>query len=210
MTFLQLCQRLRQEVGGSGDGPPSVLNQQGENRLYVTWINQAWQEVQNYRTDWGFLWAELSQPIAQGNSIVSLPADLRTLETVNLHIDGHSVSVVPWAQMQQLRRQILNTGRPTGCSMAPNGQLYLNATADTDYTLVGEYYAKPKALVANDDVPLLPAHYHMLIVYKAMMLYASYENAPDVFAAGQLHYQQMLADLEQDQLPAMGLPGAIA
>jgi hypothetical protein len=94
--------------------------------------------------------------------------------------------------------------------MAPNGQLYLNATPDTDYTLFGEYYAKPQELAENDDVPLLPSHYHMLIVYKAMMLYAGYENAPDVFAAGQLHYQQMLADLEQDQLPSMTMPGAIA
>jgi hypothetical protein len=210
MNFLQLCQRLRREVGGSGDGPPSVLNQQGENRLYVEWINQAWQEIQNYRTDWGFHWTVLSQPVAEGSSIVSLPADLRTLSGDTLHIDGYGITVIPWAQMQQLRRQTLNTGRPTGCSMAPNGQLYLNATPDTDYTLFGEYYAKPQELAENDDVPLLPSHYHMLIVYKAMMLYAGYENAPDVFAAGQLHYQQMLADLEQDQLPSMTMPGAIA
>jgi hypothetical protein len=210
MNFLQLCQRLRQEAGGSGDGPPSVLNQQGENRLYVTWINQAWQEIQNYRTDWGFHWAELSQPITQGNSTVLLPADLRTLRGESLHIDGQQVEVVSWERMQRMRRQALASGRPSICAQAPNGQLYLDRETDADYTLSGDYYTTPQSLTDNGDVPLLPDHYHPLIVYKAMMLYAGYENAPEVFTAGQLHYQQMLADLEQDQLPAMAMPGAIA
>jgi len=210
MNFLQLCQRLRQECGGSGTGPTSVTGQSGENKLWVDWIAQAWREIQNYRTDWGFHWAVLSQPIAEGSGIVSLPADLRTLSGDTLHIDGYVISVMPWAQMQQLRRQALSTGRPTGCSMAPNGQLYLNATPDTDYTLFGEYYAKPQELTENDDVPLLPSHYHMLIVYRAMMLYAGYENAQEVFSSGQMQYQQTLADIELDQLPVMMMPGSVA
>lgn len=210
MNFLQLCQRLRQEVGGSGDGPPTVLNQKGENRLYVEWISQAWQEIQNYRMDWRFHWAELNQSITMGNSIVSLPADLRTLNSDTLHIQGHSVQVIRWEQMQRLRRQALSTNRPTACSMAPNGQLYLNTIADADYTLLGEYFAIPQVLTENGDIPLMPERFHMLIVYKAMMLYAGYENAPEVFTSGQLHFQQMLADAECDLLPVMEMPGAIA
>lgn len=210
MNFLQLCQRLRQEVGGSGDGPPSVLNQQGENRLYVTWVNQEWQEIQNFRTDWNFHWAELSLPIDQGASVLTLPDDLRSLMGDTLHISGQSLQMLPWARMREIRRGTLNVGRPSACSKAPNGQLYLNATADDDYVLGGEYYIKPQMLTENTDIPLLPERFHMLIVYKAMMIYAGYENAPDVFATGQMLYQQMLADMDHDELPPMQFAGPLA
>lgn len=210
MNYLQLCQRLRQEVGGSGDGPASVTSQTGENRLYVDWINQAWTEIQNLRVDWDYHWSQMSITLTSGQSTGTLPADFRTLKDGTLYIGIYPVSIITWDQMSDLRSQGLNTNRPTSVAIAPDGTLYLNATCDQNYTLTGEYFILPQSLTSNVDIPLLPSRFHMMIVYKAMMYYASYENAPEVGAMGNLQYQQMLSDTGIDELPLVTPPGPIA
>lgn len=53
-TFLQLAQKLRQETTDSGTGPSTVTGQTGELARFVSWIADAWQEIQSEREDWLF------------------------------------------------------------------------------------------------------------------------------------------------------------
>lgn len=209
MNFLQLCQRLRQEVGGTGSGPSTVLNQSGESRLYVDWINQAWKEIQSDRLEWRFMWSQGSVTLQAGTQIHALPADLKSLDGESLLLDGSRIGLLDYSVFRNNYRTS-HSGKPTECTILPNGQLKTNTVPDQAYTLSFDYWAKPVSLSENADVPTLPEEYHMLIVYKAMQYYAGYENAGEVYQDGRIRYEEMLPDVELTQLPAMTLPGAIA
>lgn len=51
MNFLQLAQRLRQEMNDTGEGPTQVTNQRGRSLEYVNAIREAWDDIQTIR-DW--------------------------------------------------------------------------------------------------------------------------------------------------------------
>ncbi|HDR1137433.1 TPA: hypothetical protein QB301_001236 [Pasteurella multocida] len=51
MNFLQLAQRLRQEMNDTGEGPTQVTNQRGRSLEYVNAIREAWSDIQTIR-DW--------------------------------------------------------------------------------------------------------------------------------------------------------------
>ncbi|MGC6246082.1 hypothetical protein ACMXZD_08075 [Pasteurella multocida] len=51
MNFLQLAQRLRQEMNDTGEGPTQVTNQRGRSLEYVNAIREAWNDIQTIR-DW--------------------------------------------------------------------------------------------------------------------------------------------------------------
>jgi len=209
MNFLQLCQRLRQEVGGTGSGPSTVLSQSGENRLYVDWINQACKEIQSDRLEWRFMWSQGSVALPVGAQINALPVDLKTLDPDSLLLDGGRIDLFDYSVFRNNYRASYS-GKPTVCTILPNGQLKTNTVPDQAYTLNFDYWTKPVSLSENTDIPSLPEEYHMLIVYKAMQYYAGYENAGEVYQDGRIRYEEMLPDVELTQLPAMTLPGAIA
>ena len=57
MTFLELCQTVRQEVGVSGTGPSTVLSQEGQLKVIVDFVAASDFEIQVLWEDWDFLWA---------------------------------------------------------------------------------------------------------------------------------------------------------
>ena len=56
-TYLQLCQKLRQECEVGGTGPSAVTGQTGELARLVTWIADAYTELQQ-EYDWLWLRSE--------------------------------------------------------------------------------------------------------------------------------------------------------
>lgn len=207
MNFLQGCQRLRQECGGSGLGPASVTSATGESKQFVDWYNQAYLEILEDRRDWNFLWRQASLPLEVGISVYALDSDQP--EKGSFSIDSCSLEYVPYREFRALFSS-LSSGRPSIFSLRPDGQLALNALPDKPYSLIYEYYLSPVPLVSNVDIPLLPERYHMLIVYKAMQHYAAYENAGEVMQHARTQYEQMLMRLERDCLPEMSFAGPLA
>ena len=58
MTFLELCQTVRQEVGLSGTGPTTVVSQEGQLKVVVDFVIEADHQVQGLWSDWNFLWSQ--------------------------------------------------------------------------------------------------------------------------------------------------------
>ena len=54
MNYLQLCQRMALECGVSGT-LVTTAGQQGSLQRIVTWVNQAWNDLQLEHDDWGFM-----------------------------------------------------------------------------------------------------------------------------------------------------------
>lgn len=205
MNFLSLSQRLRQECGGTGTGPASVSNQVGEDKQFVDWTNRAYREIQQDRTDWGWLWAQGSKSIGVGESLHSLLSS--KIDTSSVRIDGGLIQYVPYQQWSYFT---LSDGKPSAFTLTPARELKFNTLPDAVYTLTYDYYKNTQLMVNNTDVPLIPEEYHMLVVYKAMQYYGFYENAGEIIQSGVARYEDMLADLDRDTLPEMESPGPVA
>ncbi len=194
MNYLQLCQRLHQEIGG-GPGPPgsqptTVSGQSGDNLRLVTWINQAYTEIQEACRNWLWMMTTGSRQITTGNSTVAL--------TGITDFDGllpfQSESCVPYILCQKTsvgatdqqpcyyisyddftgfydRGTWVTRGRPIHFSVTPDNTLTVFTKVDVDYTFTFRYRKAVQTLAADSDTPTLPVKFHMLIVYLAMAYY---------------------------------------
>ncbi|WP_445012172.1 phage adaptor protein [Vreelandella stevensii] len=215
MTFLELCQRLRQEVGAAGNGPAAVNGQNGEALRLVNWIRQAWLEIQSQRTDWGFAWAAGEIEMENGYREYALPDNFATFIPDTVYLGSVPLKVISYPEFRRHYRQE-SPGQPRYITVKPSGSASLNSAVELDATpgatefLTFEYYRTPQLLAANNDTPRLPAHHHMAIVYRAMIQYGLYENAPEVVQQGQINLDRAMNDVARTQLPAMKLGGPLA
>ena len=226
MNFLQLVQSLRQECGIAGTGPTSTVEQVGQAKKLVDWINDAWLEIQGKHDTWGFMRKPFSFVVAQGvgdhlPSAVGL-SDLREWHRGTLRCYRTAIGfqdeqwLVEWEYQVfrntyrfNLQREL--QGRPVVFAVRPNAkELMLGPLPDAGYTVVGEYQALPSPMFGDDAVPALPAHLHKIIVYKAMEHYALFESAPEVLTRARQQYTTLMAQLEREQLESLYLGDPLA
>jgi hypothetical protein len=226
MNFLQLVQSLRQECGVAGTGPTTTVDQVGQAKKLVDWINSAWLEVQGKHDTWGFMREPFSFVVAQGvgdhlPSAVGL-SDLRywhreTLRCYKTPLGFEDEQwLVEWEYQifrntYRFNLQRVLQGRPMVFAIRPNGkELLLGPLPDAQYTVVGEYQTLPVRLSGDSDTPSLPEHLHMIIVYKAMEYYGLFESAPEVLSRGKQQYTTLMAQLEREQLEVVYLGNPLA
>jgi hypothetical protein len=209
MTFLELCQRLRQEVGAAGSGPASVSAQHGEYARFVSWVPQAWLEIQLSRHSWRFTWAEASVPVEIGLRTYSPPADLGTWDKATLKCNDRTLLAQRWAEFRKHDVQDSDT-YPRFITQRPDGVLVLDSSPDQDGQVTFEYWRTPQALIEGGDAPRLPDRYHMVIVYRAMLYYGLYENAPEVVQAARSGEAGILQEMVAMELPPMTPGGPLA
>jgi len=206
MTFLELCEALRRECSVAGDGPSTVISQTGEYLRLVEWIKRADKEIQGKYVDWNFLWAQTTLATIASTQDYTLPAEVGKVDVDNVYITVSSVmsqmDYLPWEDYDPTESYGSNRD-PYEFTILPNGKLRCLPTPDDAYTITYNYWLKPAELDDTDDdaESVIPSQYHDLIVYRAMMFYANYENAPEVMAQGGQGYGELMQQLEQDQLP---------
>lgn len=231
MTFLQLVQKLRQKVGGAGTGPTTVVAQSGELLDYVNWVQEAWLLIQALEEDWMWMRKDVSFQTA-ANKIAYLPSatagetgvtDLakwcdddswRCYKTATGRSDEAWLVSWPYQVFRDtydFGTQSTIVGKPSVfASRDRDLALLLGQTPDSIYTVTGQYQATPTDMLVDADVPGMPARFHMLIVYRAMMLYGRYEAAPEVTADGEREFSNMLTALRGDQLEHIHLGPPLA
>jgi hypothetical protein len=212
VDFLSLCQRLRQEAGLSGTGPASVLNQTGEMKRIVDWVAAGYEDIQEEHATWRFLRTDFSfptiasvqdyTPAAVGlDDLASwIKKDIRIYSAVN---DESQLDYMPWEIFRQTYFYGSNrtvTGRPSVVTIRPNNTLSLWQIPDAVFTVNGEYYKVPDIMTVNASVPVIPAHRHMVIVWKGLMHYGAYAGADEKYAHGEKEYKRMKAMLEYSEL----------
>lgn len=210
MTFLEICQRLRQEVGAAGSGPASVSGQQGEYARFVGWAQQSWREIQISRERWRFMWAEASVPVSPDFLVYSPPNDLREWDADSLACNGLPLEALPWVDFRRRHPQSSAGAVPSVITQKPDGTLVLDTFPSQEGEITFEYWRTPQVLTAGGDVPRLPESYHMVIVYRAMLHYALYENAPEMVQAARLGEDRILAQMAVTELPVISLGGPLA
>jgi hypothetical protein len=229
MNYLQLVQQLRQECGISGNPPLTVLGQVGETKRLVDWINAAWLEIQGMQDSWGFMRKTFNFNIVPnvgdytvdgGYGVGANILDLRYWYRDTFRIYDTSIGtndeqfLVEWEYLvfrNTYRFQSQVPSRPVVFSINPREkELLFGPVPDKEYTVVGEYQKVPTPLTDDSSVPDLPAHLHMIIVYKAMEYYALFESASEVLFRSERMFKSLLNQLSREELPIVTLGESLA
>jgi len=227
MNRLDLCRRLRREAGisGSDTTPVTTVNQTGDMLKVVEAIDTAYELIQNLHSNWLFLRNEFSfQSIANTQAYTTTAlgltefGDWRKEGGVSCYLTSAGAGGEQWLGYQEwddfrdyynfgTRRTL--TDQPIHFSIMPNKALALGPTPNDIYTVSGEYFKRAQAMTANSDEPLIPAKYHMIIMWRGLMLMAQSNNAIERYDKGEKNYKSMLRGLRSDQLPEISLAGTL-
>jgi len=220
MTYLQLCQQLREKAGISGTGPTAVTGQSGEMLRLVNWINQAWEEIQLSRTNWLWMRGDFSfQTVANDYDYTPAQAgittrfsqwDVDTIKSFRTSIGVSNEYELNEQTYSRYRSLYLTGPQPAGTpiifSIAPDRKLLIGPKPDGIFTVSGQYWKSPQALVNDGDTPEMPAEFHMLIVWRALEMYGWYESAAEIIALAEKKIRFYMNRLEMNQLPDVTLP----
>jgi len=218
MTYLELVRRLATEVGASGH-IQTVQGAEGEALRLANWIKEAWLELQLLRDTWRWRVGEFELPVAAGQSVVDTSPYQDFYRVLPDNVFGKYDSAASWLPLTHVtfpdwqslvRARPAQTGSPTYFTERPDLTVELFPIPDAAYSIRGLYVKKAQELVNDFDEPLMPPEYHMAIVYKAMMLYAGYEAAPEIFQMGAQGFNRVYKTMVNADTPVVLLPETLA
>ena len=172
MTFLELCQTVRQEVGVSGTGPTTVLNQEGQLKVIIDFVADADFQIQILWDDWDFLWAQYSSTLSTGTAApaTSKPTDLGTWDMRSFYLDYTTnnsafLTPLPYTNWRTDYRQgVATNSLPTYVVVQPDKNIFVDAPPDKAYTITADYWKVPTRMAANTTVSPIPEQFHRVII----------------------------------------------
>lgn len=207
MTFLELVQALHAEVGAAGVAPTAVTGQTGENARLVNWIIRADLRIKNKWINWKFHRKAFQNNTTASVGTLGKPVDLKTwdIDTFQIQYPGETEwNPIQVVEYENVKNQVLDTneGPPSRIVIMPDNTLTLEPVPDGIYAIRSDYYKRPVELAANADVSDIPEENHeSVILGRAMMFYANFENGPEIYQQGKELYEEGLVELENHQLP---------
>lgn len=212
MQFIDIVKRVRQEVGIAGSGPITVTAQTGELRRLVDWVASSWLDIQLSKPDWLWMRGDFTFPtVASQRVYTSAEAGITDrfsqwhLHSSRLGLTQNDETLLDPVSYDVFRASYIVgpqvSGRPVSVAVSPSMGLCLGYTPDQVYTVKGEYQKSPQSLVADTDVPEMPAQYHEAILYLAMKKYARYMAAPEIYGDADENHRRVMSSLYIHQLP---------
>lgn len=209
LTFLQLCNRAARECGITRSPMTSVSGQVGQLADVVARTADAWREIQGERM-FNWMWEAATLTLAASTNTIAgtLPAGRYVTDSGIIGTD--LLDYLPWEQFRLQWPIRTDAGTPTAWSVRPDATIAFNRTPTEDTTFEVERYRGRTELVASDDIPEMPGHLHMAIVWKSVMTYASVgEEAGALYSSALAKYTPILADIMAEQTRPMQLGGAL-
>ena len=209
-TFLNLCNGLIGEAGISGE-MTSVVNQQGELRRVVNWINRACTLVEGKWVNWNYLHEFHTFDTVSG--IRDYPPQVGhgfwDTNTARIVADQTNVSFDRYENRKKDASEAI-LGEPYVFTVLPNQTLRFFSTPDATYGMAIEYWRAPTILTNNTDEPSIPLQYRDIIVYKALEFYAKYESADELLLQARDDYKMRLTQLESREMPGGHASGSLS
>jgi len=222
MNFLQLCQDLARDSGTLAGGATvsTVLNATGRIDKMRSWVAKAWLNIQNDRPAWPWMQREFVSALVPAQARYAA-VDLGIAErfdswvkdgprwnTVTLYDpaigkeDEGSIIYLDYDCWRGLYARGVHDGnRPTEWSIDYDGNMCFGNTPDKAYVIAGEYHRTPQVLVADTDVPELPAKYHGAIIWEALKIMGVLDGDQQGASAAIGQYMQDRNNLYRDYLP---------
>lgn len=228
MTFLELVRRVARACGmtNRGDIPTTVSEQVGNLLDAVQWVQDAWRELQVSRNNW--LWMRAGFTLSTQPGVDTYAASDAIDDETGMPIVRHAywrlgdgmipeircylqsgslqgqywLTPLPWEHFQALYRiGSQNPGQPINISIDPRNRLVIGPTPNDVYVIKGDHQRSAQELIEDSDEPEMPADYHMVIFYDAILKYAGSEAAAEVMARAQIEGPPLKGALRMNQLP---------
>ena len=207
-TFLKLCQDVRAQSGISGDGPTNVVGQTGIYADVVRWVEEAYNHIQTLHENWNFLFNTYQFTLQNG-------FDQYDVETLNIRQivkdsflrqfqlgDKIRLKYIPYAEWRLEDRFLkAETGKPEFVTELPTGELRFWPMADDDYEIIFEGYGQPHVMSASTDETIFSDQYDELVQAQALMRYAEYYNALEIYNISKAQFDIMIKKMEFSELP---------
>lgn len=201
----------------------------------VRWIQQAWSDIQEDQDQWDFMVQTTDIPLVTGQVVYPIadlvnaqagediydeivpftaPLDYRYIwlgKTVDSQLQLNPTYYVQpeFFFGDRDRYNINTTGVPSRWSIDRSGCIVFDAKpSNDDYHMRFQFKLLPQWLTDDADVPRnLPERYHMLIVYRAMVFYAGFDESQPQFGRASKLYRDMMNKLRLRYLREYSLPG---
>lgn len=211
MNFLALCNEVLAETDSTSTKMVTVVGQTGILGRVVSWVNQEYVALCRMEP-WTFLYERThefdtsvgkKEHSATELTITDLDRWDITKATCDDGTNVWNLTPIKFADYQEDYEKTA-TGRPLGIYITPSGQsVGFYPIPDGVYTVSLPYWKKAVDLAANTDTPLIPSQYRSIIVHRALMRYAKWDDAPGVFVASREDYVKMLAEMYERFLPTI-------
>ena len=239
MNYLQLCQDLSLEadIAGGTAVPTTVSSQTGELNRLVTWVKDAYIDIQN-RHQWRWLKREFEITTTSGVDTYAYSDTASVQDTTDadaditrfyswylqdptdpprIHLDSAGVGAqtfmtsTDWPNFRLLYRIGTQVdAAPNFIAVDPQNKIVIGPGPNDVYKIRGQYIRGPQVLTDDEDIPEMPSQYHKLIVYKALEKYGWFESATEVIQRAQKEGSRMMRQLENNQHPRMRVSGPMA
>lgn len=223
MNWLQLTQAVKRESGlGSAASIAGYSTATGDDLRMFHWVQWAARDITLQREDWrwrrGSVLATTATP---ANTPASMgiadfagwkPANAQYKPSAYRVSDGVAMErELSYMEYDQFRKQfMLGTQTPGAVqywSVSPSDELLLGPAPDSAHSVRADYAKDYTELTEDSSTPAIPARFHTLIVWRALMEYGGFDAAGEVYQRAQANYQSAWTQLTQSQLEA---PGFIA
>lgn len=225
MNKLEIVTALWDDDCGLPGSPPSTtLNQTGEYKQIISWVDRTYNEILVASRYYPFMREDFTMPLSNGTAeyAASVAGVSDLSEWVN--VDDYRVYktttaneqfliYVPWEEyrMTYLFQSSRTTlGRPQFFSVRPNKSLIFHPVPNDSFTVVGEYQRRPTAMTGDEDIPVFPEEYHMAIAYGALMKFGAFHAEPDKYVHGKNEHDKLMTAMRQTQLPKFGFGATLA
>jgi hypothetical protein len=228
VDFLTLTQRvhliLRIGEDAPGTRPDTVVGQTGVDGEMVQWVRASHNDICRKHPNWLFMQGEGTVPVPTGARIIS-PSAIRVVHAdygklaPMTHADGAMLLITPddvgdaaeieveyvpyqkWTGHYDVAP--VPTGMPSRFTIAPDGRIILDATAERDYTLRFNYRKAVVDLDADDDEPMFDSDYHDAIIWWAIVRYycATRDGTKELREKSAVELNREMTKLQNEQLP---------
>ena len=211
MDYLTLVKKTWQKCGLTGMGPVSVVGQTSMPGRIVGFVDDAYAYVQGQHTNWKFLWRRKTGTALTVGDSYYLPrdvgiTDLARLKSLMIEVGGRWTPITierDESESYEFDNIPADNARPTKLYITQEGGWQFDVAPDFAYPLRVEYYRTADMLTANASVPLFPEDYRRVIISRAVMYYAQYDEDPTLERAATSDYLGVLHRLECNQLPLL-------
>lgn len=206
MNLLGIVQALHQEAKLAGSAPTGVAGQTGRAADLVRWAIEAWNDIQRDRDGkWKWMRSDFTLDTVAGTASYAYTdckdvgdnatiarfrrwdLDKRQPPLIYLSADGKATEremfVDEWSHFRSVYRRGTHTASyPGSITTDWADNLHVGPKPDAVYRVTGNYWKSNQILADDDDIPEMPADYHFMIVYRAIVKYA-YNNVSHAILA---------------------------
>jgi len=224
LTRLALAKRLARWSGDTS--PDDVTSTETPPTEFVgdlvAYIDQAWLDIQlTQHTRWLWMTNQSLDTVAltPGTATLALSAIDATARTVVPFLDHdthplryillkHPTTAaiarchfVPYTFYRGYRdRGTRPSQRPTRFTILNDGTLEFDPNPDVAYTLNCDWIQQPNELALDGDTPDMPNHFHMLVVWWAMVHLMAFDERGGRYQSANRAYKRMINSLNIEQL----------